>query len=125
VKLAEETEKALLRSLRTFAELAGTGAEEARTIAGRLLAATTYWAALEVPYDGLVQELSQLDVDALEDLLQRWSARLRVQARRAYEDGAGMLGCSPREIVAAARARNQLEGWVRKHLPESATTGVG
>lgn len=123
VKLAEDSEKALSRALRTAAEHAGAGAE-ARQVAGRLLAVTPYWARLERPYAALIDALSTLDADALEaqsEPEREWRGQLRRESRRSYEEAVRQLGSSPRELIAGARGRNHLEGWIHRHLAPTST----
>jgi CRISPR system Cascade subunit CasA len=121
--VAEESANAVRRALRTAAERAGAGAEAAQT-AKRLMTTTPFWARLEGPYDALVDALSALDEGALVEEhsapAQRWADGVRYEARRSYEQAVGLLGSSPRELIAAARGRNQLEGWLHRHLVQPA-----
>jgi CRISPR type I-E-associated protein CasB/Cse2 len=125
VKLADDSEKALSRALRTAAEHAGAGAE-ARQVARRLLAATPYWARLERPYDTLIDALSTVEADALEEQSEperQWRGQLRRESRRSYEEAVRLLGSSPRELIAGARGRNQLARGLDPTTPRTCECG--
>ncbi len=65
-----------------------------------------YWSALELPFLELLAQLPQDRDNALD----RWTAALKQEARRTFDQVEGNLGINPRALRAIVRGRGQLEG---------------
>ena len=121
LELADDAEKALFEAVRAAAKNL-IADNEAAALARRLLGATSFWASLEQPFSALVSDLSPLSVDEISDTdasstpLRAWEDSIVSEARATYEQAVGTLGDAGRNLAAAARGRDRLEGWLWKNI---------